>query len=81
MLLNPSTRFFIDARGLLLIGRKGMRYVQLKFTCVLNSTLFSYANWPRKHANIFKTFFYKEKLFTSLYFTLVDKLSDHFNAE
>ena len=31
MLLKPSVQFFIDARGLLLIGRKGMHYVQLKF--------------------------------------------------
>ena len=54
-----------------------MHYAQLKFTCVLNRTLFSYADYPRQHADIFKTF-YSEKLFTSLHFTLVDKLSNHF---
>ena len=58
-----------------------MHYAQLKFTCVLNITLFSYADYPRKHANIFETVFHLEKLFTSLHFTLVDELSDHFNAE
>ena len=57
MLSTPSIQFFIDARGLLLIGRKGMHYAQLKFTCVLNRT-FSYDNYPRKHAYIFETFFY-----------------------
>ena len=57
MLLNPSIQFFIDVWGLLLIGRKGMHYVQLKFTCVL---LFSYANCPRKHADIFKPSFIKK---------------------
>ena len=36
ILLNPSIQFFIDARGSLLIGRKGVHYAQLKFTCVLN---------------------------------------------
>ena len=45
MLLNPSIQFFIDAQGLLLIGRKGMHYPQLKFTCVSNNMLFSYASY------------------------------------
>ena len=36
MLLNPSIQLVKDARRLLLIGRKGMHYAQLKFTCVLN---------------------------------------------
>ena len=80
-----SIQFFIDAcpraQGLLLIGRKGMHYAQLKFTSILDRTLFSYANYPRKHADIFKTFFCLEKFFTSLHFTLVDKLTDYFNAE
>ena len=51
-----------------------MHYAQLKFTCVLNRTLFSYASYSRQHADIFKTFFYQEKLFTSLHFTFVDNL-------
>ena len=58
MLLNPSIQFFIDARGLSFIGRKAMHYAELKFTCFLNRTLFSYANYPREHADVFKTFFY-----------------------
>ena len=32
MLFNPSIQFYIDARGLLLIRRKGMHYTQPKFT-------------------------------------------------
>ena len=55
----PLIKFFIDVRGLLLIGRKDIHYAQLKFTCVLNRMLFSYANHPRKHADIFKTLFYE----------------------
>ena len=31
---------------------------QLKFTCVLNRTLFSDANYLRKHEDTFRTFFY-----------------------
>ena len=57
MRLNPSIQFFIDARGLLLIERKGLHYAQLKFTYVLNRTLFSYPNYPQKHADVIKTFF------------------------
>ena len=35
-----------------------------KFTCVLNRMLFSYAIYPRKHANnIFKTLFIKTALY------------------
>ena len=44
--LNSSIQFFIDARGLLLMGRKGILYAQLKFACVLNRTLFSHAKYP-----------------------------------
>ena len=56
--LNPSTQFFIDALELLLIGRKGIQYAQLKFTCVLNLTerCFHTQITPRKPADIFKTF-------------------------
>ena len=50
-----------NARGILLIGRKDMHYAQLKFTCVLNRTLFSYADYLQKHADIFKTFFIRRK--------------------
>ena len=54
LLLNPSIQFFIDARVLLLIGNKGVLYAQLKFTCVLNWTLFSNANYPRKTGRYFQ---------------------------
>ena len=38
MLLNLSIQFLTYAKGLSLIGKKGMHYAQLKFTCVLKRT-------------------------------------------
>ena len=55
--LNPSIQFFIDLGGLLLLkAKKGMHYAQLKFTCLLNRTLFSYTNCPPKQADTYRTF-------------------------
>ena len=44
MFFNPSIQFFIDARGVIIDREEGMHYAKLKFTRVLNRTLFSYAN-------------------------------------
>ena len=55
MLFNPSIQFFTNAKGLLLIEKEGTHYSQLKFTCVLNRTLFSYASYPRIYVEYIQT--------------------------
>ena len=56
-----------------------MHYAQVKFTCVLNRRLFSFASHPTTCRHI-QSLLLLKKLFTSLHFTLANKLSDHFNA-
>ena len=51
---------FIDARGLLLIGRKGMHCAEV-YMCLEQNVVFM-CQLPRKHADIFKTLFYLKKL-------------------
>ena len=68
MLFIPSIQFFIDVWGLLLIGRKGMHYAQLKFTCVLNRRLFSCANYPRKHAEYIQNLLLIKALYFAAFF-------------
>ena len=40
MLLNLSIQFLIHARGLLVIGRRGMHYAQLRLTCLAANIVF-----------------------------------------
>ena len=62
-----------------------MHYSQLKFTCVLNRTLcfFIHQLITPENIQIYSkpSFIKKKPLFTSMLFTLVNKLSDKFSAE
>ena len=56
-----------------------MHYAEV--TCILNSTLFSDANYPRKHGDdIFETLFYQRALYLAAFY-IGGKHSDQFNAE
>ena len=79
MVLNPSSQFLIDARGLLLIEKKGMHYAEV-YMCLEQYFAFI-CHLPQKTCRRYiENLLLLKKLFTTLHFTLVNKLSDQLNA-
>ena len=68
MLLNASVQLFIDARGLLLIRRKGMHCAKV-YMCLEHNVVFI-CQLPPKTCRYIQNVLLLKKLFTSLHFTL-----------